>query len=572
MNFEELGVRDDLLRGIADMGFETPMPVQEKVIPVLLHGDHDLVALAQTGTGKTAAFGLPVIQRIDISRHVPQALILSPTRELCLQIAGDLADFSKYITELEVLPVYGGSSIESQIRALRAGVQIIVATPGRLIDLINRGVVKLADVHTVVLDEADEMLNMGFIDDINQILSHVPEDRRMLMFSATMPKEVAKIANKFMQSPMEIVVGTRNEGAENVRHIYYMVNARDKYLALKRVADNSPNIYAIIFCRTRRDTQEIADHLIADGYNAEALHGDLSQQQRDIVMKKFRDKVIPLLVATDVAARGLDVDNLTHVINYGLPDDTSVYTHRSGRTGRAGKTGVSIAIIHSREKGRLREIEKIIGKKFERKEVPTPEHIIEKQLYNLADRLERVEVNDQEIDKYFLGVSRKLSWLSSDDLLKRVLSLEFNRLLDYYKDAPKIDFIDEKPERKSKKRHEQGDSIPRNDKEKDRRTAERGMSRIYVNVGKSDGFFAGNLIEILNKNVTGARVDVGRIDLLRGYSLFDVKKSDAKRVVSALRSIDFMGKRVYSEIADADKDYSQSSERRTRKPKRNMRK
>ncbi len=573
MNFEELGVREDLLHGITEIGFESPMPVQEKVIPVLL-GDEvrDVVALAQTGTGKTAAFGLPVIQRIDTSIRRPQALIIAPTRELCLQIAGDLADFSKYIPELEVLPVYGGSSIESQIRALRAGVQIIVATPGRLIDLINRGVVKLGDVHTVVLDEADEMLNMGFIDDINQILSHVPEDRRMLMFSATMPKEVAKIANKFMQSPMEIVVGTRNEGAENVRHIYYMVNARDKYLALKRVADNSPNIYAIIFCRTRRDTQEIADHLIADGYNAEALHGDLSQQQRDIVMKKFRDKVIPLLVATDVAARGLDVDNLTHVINYGLPDDTSVYTHRSGRTGRAGKTGVSIAIIHSREKGRLREIEKIIGKKFERKEVPTPEHIIEKQLYNLADRLERVEVNDQEIDKYFLGVSRKLSWLSSDDLLKRVLSLEFNRLLDYYKDAPKIDFIDEKPERKSKKRHEQGDSIPRNDKEKDRRTAERGMSRIYVNVGKSDGFFAGNLIEILNKNVTGARVDVGRIDLLRGYSLFDVKKSDAKRVVSALRSIDFMGKRVYSEIADADKDYSQSSERRTRKPKRNMRK
>ena len=573
MNFEELGVREDLLHGITEMGFESPMPVQEKVIPVLL-GDEvrDVVALAQTGTGKTAAFGLPVIQRIDTSIRRPQALIIAPTRELCLQIAGDLADFSKYTPELSVLPVYGGSSIESQIRALRSGVQIIVATPGRLIDLINRGVVKLGDVHTVVLDEADEMLNMGFIDDINQILSHVPEDRRMLMFSATMPKEVAKIANKFMQSPMEIVVGTRNEGAENVRHIYYMVNARDKYLALKRVADNSPNIYAIIFCRTRRDTQEIADHLIADGYNAEALHGDLSQQQRDIVMKKFRDKVIPLLVATDVAARGLDVDNLTHVINYGLPDDTSVYTHRSGRTGRAGKTGVSIAIIHSREKGRLREIEKIIGKKFERKEVPTPEHIIEKQLYNLADRLERVEVNDQEIDKYFLGVSRKLSWLSSDDLLKRVLSLEFNRLLDYYKDAPKIDFIDEKPERKSKKRHEQGDSIPRNDKEKDRRTAERGMSRIYVNLGKSDGFFAGNLIEILNKNVTGARVDVGRIDLLRGYSLFDVKKSDAKRVVSALRSIDFMGKRVYSEIADADKDYSQSSERRTRKPKRNMRK
>ena len=570
--FEELGVRDDLRKAIEELGFENPMPVQEKVIPHLLNEDGDVVALAQTGTGKTAAFGLPVLQRIDISLNVPQALIIAPTRELCLQIGSDLADFSKYIPRLEVLPVYGGSSIESQIRSLKRGVQVIVATPGRLIDLINRGVVKLDDVHTVILDEADEMLNMGFVDDINDILSHVPENRKMLLFSATMPQEIAKIAAKYMHNPQEFVIGTKNEGAENVKHVYYMVNARDKYLALKRIADDNPNIYGIIFCRTRKETQEVADWLIQDGYNADSLHGELSQTQRDVVMKKFRDHVLRLLVATDVAARGLDVSNLTHVINYGLPDDIATYTHRSGRTGRAGKTGVSIAIIHSREKGRLREIERIIGKKFERKEVPTPEHIIEKQLYNLADRLERVEVNDQEIDKYFLGVSRKLSWLSSDDLLKRVLSLEFNRLLDYYKDAPKIDFIDEKPERKSKKRHEQGDSIPRNDKEKDRRTAERGMSRIYVNVGKSDGFFAGNLIEILNKNVTGARVDVGRIDLLRGYSLFDVKKSDAKRVVSALRSIDFMGKRVYSEIADADKDYSQSSERRTRKPKRNMRK
>ncbi|MDE6655113.1 MAG: DEAD/DEAH box helicase, partial [Muribaculaceae bacterium] len=431
--FEELGVNENLRRAIEELGFENPMPVQEKVIPVLLNGDHDVVGLAQTGTGKTAAFGLPVIQRIDASMHRPQALILAPTRELCLQIASDLADYSKYVPDLEVLPVYGGSSIESQIRQLRKGVQIIVATPGRLIDLINRGVVKLEDVHTVVLDEADEMLNMGFVDSINEILAHVPEDRKMLLFSATMPKEVAKIASKFMHNPEEIVVGNRNEGAENVRHIYYMVHAKDKYLALKRVVDNNPNIYAIVFCRTRRDTQEIADHLISDGYNAEALHGDLSQQQRDLVMKKFRDRVLPLLVATDVAARGLDVDDLTHVINFGLPEDTAVYTHRSGRTGRAGKTGVSIAIIHSREQGRLREIERIIGKKFERRDVPTPEHIIEKQLYNLADRLEKVEVKDDEIDRYFRGVSRKLSWLSSDDLLKRVLSLEFNRLLDYYK-------------------------------------------------------------------------------------------------------------------------------------------
>lgn len=558
MTFEELGVRDDLLRGISEMGFETPMPVQEKVIPHLLEGDRDLVGLAQTGTGKTAAFGLPLIQRIDTSRRVPQALVLAPTRELCLQIAGDLADFAKYVPDLEILPVYGGSSIESQIRALRSGVQIIVATPGRLIDLINRGVVKLEDVHTVVLDEADEMLNMGFVDSIDDILSHVPEDRKMLMFSATMPPEVARIAQRFMHDPLEIVVGTRNEGAKNVRHIYYMVNARDKYLALKRIADNNPNIYAIIFCRTRRDTQEIADKLIADGYNADALHGDLSQQQRDIVMRKFRDRVITLLVATDVAARGLDVDDLTHVINYGLPDDTAVYTHRSGRTGRAGKTGVSIAIIHSREKGKLREIERIIGKKFERKEVPTPEHIIEKQLYNLADRLERVEVNDSEIDRYIPGVAKKLSWLSAEDLLKRVLSLEFNRLLDYYKDAPKIDFIDEKPARKEGKRGDKRGE-PRSDKDKDRRTAERGMERVYVNLGKADGFFAGNLIDMLNKNIPGQRVDVGRIDLLPAYSLFDVRKADARRVVAGLKGLEFFGKRVFSEIADPDRDYASLS-------------
>ena len=558
MTFEELGVRDDLLRGISEMGFETPMPVQEKVIPHLLEGDRDLVGLAQTGTGKTAAFGLPLIQRIDTSRRVPQALVLAPTRELCLQIAGDLADFAKYVPDLEILPVYGGSSIESQIRALRSGVQIIVATPGRLIDLINRGVVKLEDVHTVVLDEADEMLNMGFVDSIDDILSHVPDDRKMLMFSATMPPEVARIAQRFMHDPLEIVVGTRNEGAKNVRHIYYMVNARDKYLALKRIADNNPNIYAIIFCRTRRDTQEIADKLIADGYNADALHGDLSQQQRDIVMRKFRDRVITLLVATDVAARGLDVDDLTHVINYGLPDDTAVYTHRSGRTGRAGKTGVSIAIIHSREKGKLREIERIIGKKFERKEVPTPEHIIEKQLYNLADRLERVEVNDSEIDRYIPGVAKKLSWLSAEDLLKRVLSLEFNRLLDYYKDAPKIDFIDEKPARKEGKRGDKRGE-PRSDKDKDRRTAERGMERVYVNLGKADGFFAGNLIDMLNKNIPGQRVDVGRIDLLPAYSLFDVRKADARRVVAGLKGLEFFGKRVFSEIADPDRDYASLS-------------
>ena len=557
-SFEELGVMPALLRAVADLGFENPMPVQEQVIPELLGDNRDLVALAQTGTGKTAAFGLPLLQLIDSSRRVPQALVLAPTRELCLQIAGDLADFAKYMPDVEVLPVYGGSSIESQIRALRAGVQIIVATPGRLIDQIGRGVVSLDDVHTVVLDEADEMLNMGFVDSINEILDHVPDDRKLLLFSATMPAEVARIAGRYMREPKEIVVGTRNEGAANVRHIYYMVQARDKYATLKRVADYNPNIYAIIFCRTRRDTQEIADALIHDGYNADALHGDLSQQQRDLTMRKFRDRVTRLLVATDVAARGLDVDDLTHVINYGLPDDAAVYTHRSGRTGRAGKTGVSVAIIHSREKGKLREIERIIGKTFERKDVPTPDRIIEKQLYSLADRLERVAVNDDEIDKYVAGVEKKLSWLSTHDLLKRVLSLEFNRLLDYYKDAPAIENISDKNDKK--KRHE----APATPRDKDRRTADRGMARIYVNAGKNDGFYAGNLIDLLNHNVQGPRVDVGRIDLMPGYSLFDVKKADAARVVGSLKGADFLGKHLYSEIADPDKDYARASTRRSK--------
>ena len=563
MTFEELGVSEPLRKAVEELGFETPMPVQERVIPHLLNEDGDVVALAQTGTGKTAAFGLPVLQRLDPALDKPQALILSPTRELCLQIASDLADFSKYMPDIKVIPVYGGSSIQSQIRALKSGAQVIVATPGRLIDLINRGVVKLDDVHTVILDEADEMLNMGFLDSINEILDHVPENRKMLMFSATMPKEIARIANKYMRNPQEFVVGTRNEGAANVRHIYYMVNARDKYLALKRIADDSPNIYAIIFCRTRRDTQEIAENLIRDGYNADSLHGDLSQQQRDMVMQKFRDRVITLLVATDVAARGLDVDDLTHVINYGLPDDAAVYTHRSGRTGRAGKSGVSIAIIHSREKGRLREIERIIGKTFERKEVPTPEHIIEKQLFSLADRIERVEVDDNEMEKYLPGVMKKLGWLSSEDVIKRVLSLEFHRLLEYYKDAPKIDFIDEKPTKPRKERKERNDA-PRSNEEKDRRTASKGMARVYVNVGKRDGFFAGNLIEMLNKNIPGPRVDVGRIDLLPSYSLFDVKKADAKRVVNGLKGADFLGKRLYSEIAEADKDYAHAATRRSK--------
>ena len=551
--FAELGVAEKFLRGIEEMGFVHPMPIQEMVIPHLLEKEGDVVGLAQTGTGKTAAFGLPVLQRIAISERVPQALIIAPTRELCLQIAGDLADFSKYEDAIKIIPVYGGSSIESQIRSLRNGVQVIVATPGRLIDLIKRGVVKLENVHTVILDEADEMLNMGFLDDIDEILSHVPDDRKMLMFSATMPKEIAQIARKYMRDPVEFVAGNRNEGAKNVRHIYYMVKAHDKYLALKRVVDNSPNIYGIVFCRTKKETQEIADKLIADGYNADCLHGDLSQAQRDLAMKKFRDHVTQLLIATDVAARGLDVDDLTHVINFGLPDDVAVYTHRSGRTGRANKTGVSIAIIHSREKHKIKLIENKIGKEFEYRKVPTPEHIIEKQLYNLADRLERVEVNEGEIGKYIQGVRKKLEWLSQEDLLKRVLSLEFNRLLAYYQNMPDIDLNESDKGKKGRK-----ESEPREKKNKDRREAEPGYERLMVNVGKSNGFFPGNLMELVNRNVNGAKPVIGRIDLLPAYTLFDVRKEDAHRVLDALKHAEFFGDKIHAEIA-SDKDYSSES-------------
>ena len=550
--FQELGICDEILKAITELGYENPMPVQEQVIPHLLNGETDLVALAQTGTGKTAAFGLPVIQRIDRSLCQPQALILSPTRELCLQIAGDLTDYSQYIDGLTILPVYGGSSIESQIRTLKKGVHIIVATPGRLLDLLERKTVRLDHVSTVIMDEADEMLNMGFLDSINAILAQVPQERKMLLFSATMPREIEQIARTYMHNPQEIVVGSRNEGAENVRHVYYMVHAKDKYQALKRIADYYPNIYGIIFCRTRRETQEIADQLIADGYNADSLHGELSQAQRDAVMQKFRLRNLQLLVATDVAARGLDVTDLTHVINYGLPDDIETYTHRSGRTGRAGKSGVSVAIIHSREKGKMRAIEKIIGKKFERGLVPTGEQICEKQLFNLADRIEKVKVNEEAIAKYLPNISRKLGWLNEQDLIKRIVSLEFNRLIDYYRDTPDLDLPDENT--RKPKAENGGAQEGRKGRNKDSRTAEEGFERIYINLGKAHGFFPPNLIEMINSLVPG-RVNIGRIDLLPAYSLFDVEKGVAKKVVGALKGNEFYGHRIYAEIA-TDKDYA----------------
>lgn len=540
--FEELGIKPEILKAITEMGYENPMPVQEQVIPQLLGENTDMVALAQTGTGKTAAFGLPVIQKIDLKYNQPQALILSPTRELCLQIASDLTDYSKYVNGLKIIPVYGGSSIESQIKSLKKGVHIVVATPGRLLDLMNRKMVKLENVNTVIMDEADEMLNMGFSDSINAILAEVPETRSMLLFSATMPAEIARISKKYMHNPQEIVVGSKNEGAANVKHVYYMVHAKDKYLALKRIADYYPNIYGIIFCRTRRETQEIADQLIQDGYNADSLHGELSQAQRDAVMQKFRVKNLQLLVATDVAARGLDVDNLTHVINYGLPEDIETYTHRSGRTGRAGKTGTSIAIIHVKEKGRMRDIERIIGKKFEKGRIPTGKQICEKQLFNLVDKIEKVKVNEEEIAGYLPSIYRKLEWLSNEDLIKRVVSLEFNRLLDYYADAKELDIPDEKG------RGEKTGKNDFNDRTKRSRKAEAGYTRLFINLGKTDGLYPNTLIELINNNVRG-RANIGKIDLLTNFSFFEVEDDDVRNVLSGLNNTDFSGRRVSVEVA-----------------------
>lgn len=540
--FQELGICDEILKAITELGYENPMPVQEQVIPHLLNEETDLVALAQTGTGKTAAFGLPVIQRIDLSLCKPQALILSPTRELCLQIASDLTDYSQYVSGLRILPVYGGSSIESQIKTLKKGVHIIVATPGRLVDLIERRTVQLDHVSTVIMDEADEMLNMGFLDSINAILSKVPQERKMLLFSATMPKEIEQIARTYMHEPKEVVVGSRNEGAENVRHVYYMVHAKDKYPALKRIADYYPNIYGIIFCRTRRETQEIADQLIADGYNADSLHGELSQAQRDAVMQKFRLRNLQLLVATDVAARGLDVTDLTHVINYGLPDDTESYTHRSGRTGRAGKTGTSIAIINLREKGKMREIERIIGKKFIAGEMPTGKQICEKQLLKVIDDLEKVKVNEEEIADFMTDIYRKLDWLSKEDLIKRMVSHEFNRFLDYYRGRDEIETATG-----SERGARSGERGDRNDRRSSRK-AEPGFTRLFINLGKMDNFFPNELISLLNNNTRG-RVELGRIDLMQKFSFFEVEEKEATNVVKALNRASWNGRKVSVEVA-----------------------
>ena len=556
--FEELGVCESIRKAIDELGFVHPMPVQEAVIPYLLANENDVIALAQTGTGKTAAFGIPLLERIDTSRRETQALVLSPTRELCLQIADDLRDFAKYMDGVHVEAVYGGAAIEPQMRALKKGVEIIVATPGRLVDLMHRGYAKLEKVTNIVLDEADEMLNMGFSDSINEIFESVSEDHHTLMFSATLSKEVERVAKKYLHDYKEIVVGSRNEGAESVNHIYYMVNAKDKYLALKRIVDYYPRIFAIIFCRTKVETQEVADKLIKDGYNAESLHGDLSQQQRDLTMQKFRNHLTQLLVATDVAARGLDVDDLTHVINFGLPDDIESYTHRSGRTGRAGKKGTSISIVHSREKFKIRNIEKIICKEFVKAEIPSAEEICKKQLYKVMDQIVKTDVDDEEIAPFMQDINRYFEYIDKEELIKKIVSLEFGKFLAYYAEAPEIEAV--VPDRKERK--------PQSDKQKLQNKAQKGYRRLFINLGKRDGFYPGELMQTLNRFV-GGRQEVGHIDLLDSIAYFEVPEKDAKKVMIQLTGIRHKGKTVRCNDADeggkALEGKKQSKQRRPKK-------
>ena len=564
MTFEELGVCEEIRRAIEELGFVQPMPVQEEVIPYLLGNRNDVIALAQTGTGKTAAFGIPVLQRIatadrDRCSGAPQAIVLAPTRELCLQIADDMKAFAKYLPAIHIEAVYGGASIVPQMKALRRGVQVIVATPGRLIDLMERGVAQLHEVSNVVLDEADEMLNMGFSESIDTILEGVPEERNTLLFSATMSREIERIAKGYLHDYKEIVVGSRNEGAEHVNHIYYLVNAKDKYLALKRIVDYYPKIYAIIFCRTKVETQEVADKLIRDGYNAESLHGDLSQQQRDLTMQKFRSHLTQLLVATDVAARGLDVDDLTHVINYGLPDDIENYTHRSGRTGRAGKKGTSISIIHTREQFKVRRIEREIGKEFVDGSLPSPHEICTKQLYKAIDEIEKIDVDEEQIAPFMQDINRHFEYFDKEDIIKKIVSLTFGRFLDYYADAPEI----EKPSRKKEKgrretgdrrqetgerRRETGDGRRetgdrRRERGDGRRETEKGFRKVFLNVGKADGFYAAEIMQLINRRVR-QRIEVGHIDLLQTISYFEVPEQDARTVMRALDGININGRRL----------------------------
>jgi len=525
MKFNELGLNDALMKAISDLGFETPTPVQQQTIPLLASKNTDLVTLAQTGTGKTAAFGLPILNALDPQLKDTQALILSPTRELCVQITSDLKKYAKYLPGVQVTAVYGGASIENQIRDIKKGTQIIVATPGRLVDLIERRAVKLQTITTVVLDEADEMLNMGFKDSLDVILEQTPASKNTWLFSATMPREVERIARNYMNNPVEISTGKKNEGAANISHIYYLVNSRDRYAALKRVADFYPEIFGIVFCRTKAETQEVADSLIKDGYSADALHGDLSQAQRDFVMKRFRNRTLQMLVATDVAARGIDVDNITHVINYNLPEDIESYTHRSGRTARAGKSGMSIAIITGKDTGKIRDIERILNKKFEKAIVPNGVEVCEKQLFHLVKKLHHVEVKDEEIEKYLPKIYDELKDLSKEELIKRFVGEEFNRFYTYYENTPDLN--------------------PGSEDSKNTRTA-----RFFLNLGHLDGFNRNSLKDFLADLSRLHPRMIFNIDIKNSFSFFETESKYSDMFLSKNKDkIDFNNRAVMFELS-----------------------
>lgn len=537
--FINLGIRHDIVNAISELGFENPTPIQEQSIPVLLTGSNDFVGLAQTGTGKTAAFGLPLLELLDFEENHPQALVLCPTRELCLQIANDIKNYSKKMNNVHVVAVYGGASIQDQLRQIKRGVQIVVATPGRMLDIINRKAIDFSQVRFVVLDEADEMLNMGFQEDIDSILSTTPDEKKTWLFSATMPSEVRRIAKKYMDNPFELTMGEKNTGNANIDHEYYVVRARDKYAAFKRIVDNNPEIFGIVFCRTKIETQEIAEALIKDGYNADSLHGDLSQQQRDKVMKRYRERSLQLLIATDVAARGIDVNDVTHVINYSLPDEIENYTHRSGRTARAGKTGVSIAIINSKELGKIRQIERVIGKKFIKAEIPTGFDVCEKQLFALVHKVHNVTVNDSQIEQYIPRIMDEFKDLDKEEVIKRFASLEFNRFLDYYQNAPDLNA----PVDDFRREGERGDRGFRDAGGKSEYT------RLFINLGSVDEFNRGDLLGYICNNSKISGRTVGKIDVKGVYSFFEVNNGDVEQVMNNFKGVEFKGREVRIEVS-----------------------
>ncbi|HKI77934.1 MAG TPA: DEAD/DEAH box helicase [Ignavibacteriaceae bacterium] len=551
--FEEIGVEKNILQAINELGFENPMPVQEEVIPILLERKGDIVALAQTGTGKTAAFGLPIIQNTERGNNQTQFLILSPTRELCLQIADDLSSFSKYTPGIKIAAVFGGASIERQIKMIKKGVHIISATPGRLIDLINRKIVNLKHINTLVLDEADEMLNMGFREELEEILKETPANKNTLLFSATMPKEVKVISKNFMKNPVEITIGKMNSGAENIKHICYMVHAKDRYHALKRIVDAHPEIYGIVFCRTRKETQEVAEKLVKDGYDADSIHGDLSQQQRDSVMNKFRVKSLQLLIATDVAARGIDVDSLTHIINYNLPDEIEIYTHRSGRTGRAGREGTSIIIANMHEKSKLYQIEKLINKKFEFLPVPSGKDICKTQLMHLVDRMEKIEVDDTEINAFLPEILKKLEWLDREELIKKFVSVEFNRFIDYYKNLPDL-------------------NTPAGDSGRNKRGGnQNGYARFFINLGRMDEINPAKIIGMVN-DFTGIRnIEIGEIEILKTFSFFEAQSEFTNEILEGFKGRKLKNRQIGVEVAGEKREKKRNSRNERSNGNRNFR-